>query len=141
MSDSRSKNRPSITLDGVVESGQGAAKEFITLPGYARQFRERLGYEPYPGTLNLAVDGDRFATALQEAEGIRIDAWSDGDDEFGGASCVPVTVGTDERSSARCHLIVPDRSRYEAVAEIMAPNRLRDVLDVSDGDPVSVEFE
>ena len=40
-----------VTLEGSVTGGMGEGRHYISLPGYMTQFRDRLGYEPFPGTL------------------------------------------------------------------------------------------
>lgn len=140
MTDVISKDQSSERLHGILERGEGTAREFITLQGYAEQFRDRLGYDPYPGTLNVAVDGDHFQATLDCAEPVSIDAWSDGETEFGAVSCYPATVEASSTTFTQCHVIVPDRSDHEDVAEVLAPVRLRDELDVVDGDIVTISI-
>jgi riboflavin kinase len=36
-----------LVLPGKVRSGVGEACDFITMPGYMKQFAERLGYKPF----------------------------------------------------------------------------------------------
>ena len=42
---------PSITLEGVLFSGLGEGAYYVTKEGYRKQFMEKLGFDPYPGTL------------------------------------------------------------------------------------------
>lgn len=48
-----------ITLEGRVVSGMGEGAYYMSLEGYRKQFREKLGYEPFPGTLNIKLS-DQF---------------------------------------------------------------------------------
>lgn len=45
-----------IEYSGSVSTGMGDGQWFVSLDGYAKQFRERLGYELFPGTLNVELN-------------------------------------------------------------------------------------
>ncbi|MFP4188742.1 MAG: DUF120 domain-containing protein, partial [Halobacteriales archaeon] len=66
-----------VELVGEVVSGMGEGKYYISLDGYVEQFVERLGYEPFAGTLNLSLDDEstRRRSALENTDGIPIDEW------------------------------------------------------------------
>ncbi|MHB8352742.1 MAG: DUF120 domain-containing protein, partial [Thermoplasmata archaeon] len=40
-----------LAFSGIVVSGLGEGRYYLSRPGYLVQFAERLGYTPYPGTL------------------------------------------------------------------------------------------
>jgi riboflavin kinase len=46
---------PQITFQGTVFSGNGEGRKFIGLPWVKRQIREKLGFTPYAGTLNIRL--------------------------------------------------------------------------------------
>lgn len=126
-----------VELVGEVVSGMGEGKYYISLDGYVEQFVERLGYEPFPGTLNLSLDDEstRRRAALENAEGIPIDEWENEDRTFGAATCYEASVeGTD------AHVIRPHRSHYpDDTLEVIAPVKIRDELGLDYGDEVNVE--
>jgi riboflavin kinase len=127
-----------VSFSGKVASGLGEGRYYLSQPGYVVQFSERLGYSPYPGTLNVRVDGD----ALRKVElvaawtGVRIDGFQASGRTFGGATCFPARM-----NGHPCHLIHPDRTHYKDVVEFVAAARLRDSLPVKDDDPVQVDIE
>lgn len=129
-----------VQLTGDVTSGTGKAREFLTLTGYTDQFDERLGYVPYPGTLNLTLTG-HFGSrrTLNPNDGIPIDSWKRNGRTFGSAvcySCVLTRAGT---AYTEGHVLVPDRTDHDdGTLEIVAPDRLRDALAVDDGDELTV---
>jgi len=43
-------------MRGKISSGLGQAQYFLTREGYSRQFQERLGFVPFPGTLNVLLE-------------------------------------------------------------------------------------
>jgi riboflavin kinase, archaea type len=127
-----------LRFTGQVASGLGEGRYYLSQPGYIVQFQERLGYTPYPGTLNIRVDPKELLRidGLRHWEGIRIDGFQASGRTFGGATCYGGRI-----NGRPCHLIRPDRSHYQDVVELIAPECLRESLAVHDGDTVTVEVE
>ena len=133
-----------VELAGSVTGGMGEGRHYITLPGYAEQFVERLGYEPFPGTLNVALTNEsiRSRAALAGIEPVAIDGWEDDDRTYGPAVCYPATVAAGERTYEPAHVIAPERTHHdEDQLEVIAPDRLREELGLDDGDHVTVRIE
>jgi riboflavin kinase len=133
-----------VTLEGNVTGGMGEGKHYISLSGYMEQFRERLGYEPYPGTLNidLTADSVRVRAGIRSLDAVPIDAWEDDERTFGSATCYAARLTADGESYEGAHIIVPDRTHHdETQLEVIAPDRLRDALDLDDGERVVVTVE
>lgn len=128
------ENSHRIRMKGRVTTGLGEGQYYISLDGYRKQFVDRLGFEPYPGTLNLQLKepfGHPNATA------ITIEGFKDASRTFGGGKCYPVSV-----DGVRAAIIRPDRSSYPLnLVEIIAPVNLRKTLDLKDGDEVEVILE
>ncbi len=130
-----------VTMRGTITSGMGEGRHYITLPGYMRQFPPKLGYEPFAGTLNLELDPEsvRERARLRGSEPIVIDGWEDDDRTYGPAYCYPARVSTDDETYEPAHVITPERTHHdEDQLEVIAPDKLRDVLALSDGDEVSI---
>ena len=133
-----------VELVGAVTSGMGEGRHYISLPGYAEQFVSRLGYEPFPGTLNVELDEEsvRRRAALAAVDPVPIDAWEDDERTYGPASCYPATVSAGGASHEAAHAIVPERTHHdESQLEVIAPVKLRDELDLEDGDVLTVAVE
>jgi len=133
-----------VDLEGTVTSGMGEGRHYISLSGYMEQFRERLGYEPFPGTLNVDLDEEsvRARAAVSSLSGVPIDGWEDDDRTFGPATCYAATVGDDGAVAEETHIIVPERTHHdETQLEIIAPVKLREELGLDDGTVVSVRVE
>jgi len=135
-----------LTLSGRVTTGMGEGKHYISLSGYERQFESKLGYVPFPGTLNLELDEGsvRARGELTAQAAVRIDSWEDGDRTFGAATCYPGRMTDDDDSDEYepVHVIVPDRTHHdEGNIEVIAPEKLREELDLEDGDTVSVHLQ
>ena len=129
-----------VELVGTVTSGMGEGRHYITLSGYMAQFQEKLGYEPYAGTLNLDLTeaSVRDRARLSGAEPIVIDGWEDDERTYGPAYCYPATLeNVDGTGYETAHVITPERTHHgEDQLEVIAPDRLRDELGLDDGDEV-----
>jgi riboflavin kinase len=130
---------PSITLEGTVFTGLGEGAYYITKEHYRKQFLEKLGFEPYPGTLNLRLTGDYDVKTRAELEAypaVEIAGFSNGERTFGVVRCYPVTI--DNRIKGA--LILALRTHYDvSVLEIIAPVCLRKHLNLKDGNKVKIE--
>ncbi|MDZ7746746.1 MAG: DUF120 domain-containing protein [Halobacteriales archaeon] len=132
---------PTVAFDGYVTSGMGEGRHYISLPGYMEQFEEKLGYEPFLGTLNVELDEESVAarSRMDSFEPVRIDGWEDDDRTYGPAFCWPATVETDDETFEPAHVIAPERTHHDAdKLEIIAPVRLRDALSLTDDQEVTV---
>jgi riboflavin kinase, archaea type len=127
-----------IVLAGTVASGLGEGRYYLSQPGYVVQFTERLGYAPFPGTLNVRIGGNdlRRIEVVAGWRGTRIDGFQASGRTFGGATCFAARL-----NGKGCHLIRPDRSHYQDVVEFIARENLRELLGVQDGAPVEVVVE
>ncbi|WP_227375043.1 CTP-dependent riboflavin kinase [Haladaptatus halobius] len=139
------ENLSGVDLSGTVTGGMGEGRHYISLSGYMEQFVERLGYEPFPGTLNveLSTESVRARSAMDALDPVPIDGWEDGDRTYGPAVCYPATVETtDGESYEQAHVIAPERTHHdEGQLELIAPEKLRDELGLADDDHVTVHVE
>ena len=86
---------PSITLEGVLFSGLGEGAYYVTKEGYRKQFIEKLGFDPYPGTLNIKVITEYDLKALSELEtypAIELEGFVDESRTFGSVKCYPAMI-------------------------------------------------
>lgn len=125
-----------IRIQGRLEHGLGEGYYYMSQEGYRAQFRRKLGFDPFPGTLNLKLEGPELAKieVLQEAGGVPIEGFTDGGRTFGGAKCFPATL-----QEVPCAAILPIRSHYQDVLEIISKEKLRDRLGLKDGEIVEVD--
>ena len=131
-----------VTLRGTVTGGMGEGKHYISLSGYKSQFTDRLGYEPYPGTLNVDLDeaSVRSRARLEALDAVPIDGWADEERTFGPATCYPVTLHATGGTYEGAHIIAPERTHHdESQLEVIAPDRLRGELGLDDGESVRLE--
>lgn len=122
-------------LTGTVAPGEGEGAYYMSQDFYQRGFEELVGFSPFPGTLNLEVEGSDLDTlrALRNREALEIPQVKTPERTFGGVTVYPAEV--EDRQAA---IIFPHRTRHERVLEVIAPDKLRDELDLSDGDELTV---
>lgn len=133
-----------VALAGIVSSGMGEGRHYISLPGYMRQFVEKLGYEPFAGTLNLDLvdESVRKRARMSSFEPITIEGWEDDERTYGPAYCYPASVVGGDGEYQPAHVITPERTHHGTdQLEVIAPEKLRDVLDLADGDEVTVHVD
>lgn len=122
-------------LNGRVVTGLGEGQYYISLEGYRKQFIEKLGFDPYPGTLNIKLDTSSIEVRKKINEDIRIQGFSDQNRTFGNGLCFRIRISDIEGA-----VITPERTHYpDDIIEIIAPVNLRDRLNLKDGDNVNVE--
>lgn len=133
-----------VSLSGAVTSGMGEGRHYISLTGYMEQFRDRLGYEPFAGTLNIDLDEESIdrRARMDTLDPIRIDGWEDDERTYGPAFCWPASVEADGNEYADAHVIAPERTHHGAdQLEVIAPDKLREELDLEDDDDITVYVE
>ena len=133
-----------VRLLGTVTSGMGEGRHYISLPGYMEQFRERLGYEPFAGTLNVELEDESVRTRGEMASlsSVPIDGWEDEERTFGPATCYEAAVEANGESYEGAHIIVPERTHHdESQLELIAAEKLRDALSLDDGDELVIRVE
>jgi riboflavin kinase, archaea type len=130
---------PSVTLEGVVFTGLGEGAYYTSKEHYRTQFVDKLGFNPYPGTLNLRLATEYDTKARSEIEGypaIEISGFSGEDRTFGAIKCYPVMI----ENKVKGALLSATRTHYDAsVLEIVAPVCLRKHLNLKDGSKVKIE--
>jgi riboflavin kinase len=130
---------PSVTLEGTVFTGLGEGAYYISKEHYRKQFIEKLGFDPYPGTLNLKLTTDydlKTHTELEAYPAIEIQGFKNEDRTFGLVKCYPATIGNKVKGA----LISALRGHYDSsVVEVIAPVCLRKHLNLKDGYKVKVE--
>lgn len=122
-------------LSGKIITGLGEGQYYIALDGYRTQFIEKLGFDPYPGTLNVRLDASSIDIRKKIAQSIRISGFTDQNRTFGKGSCFRVRISDIEGA-----VITPERTHYpEDIIEIIAPVNLREHLELKDGTNINVE--
>jgi riboflavin kinase, archaea type len=130
---------PSITLEGIVFTGLGEGAYYISKEFYRKQFIEKLGFDPYPGTLNIKLTTDYDIDSRKELDAypaIEVEGFKNSDRTFGVVKCYPVMI----ENKVKGAVILALRSHYDvSVLEIIAPVCLRKHLNLKDGQKLKAE--
>jgi riboflavin kinase len=131
---------PYIELEGSPVSGVGEGAYYMSLDGYTRQFQERIHYVPFPGTLNVMLDGRAHiesAAQLDALEGVMIDGFGDGRRTYGWVKCFRATVN----GKIPCHIIRLERTHHErTIIEIISRENIRMSAGLKDGSRVTIRI-
>ena len=130
-----SKNR---SLTGKIVSGIKQGAFFTQLDWVQEQCLEKLGFKPFPGTLNLELANENMAVieAMQAQEGIEL---VPPDSTFCSGFVFPVTV--EGISGAIVAPAADVRVHAKNIIEIISPIGLKDALAVEDGDWVTLTID
>ena len=130
------KDHLDLELYGEVITGLGEGQYYIAKDGYMSQFRDKLDFNPFPGTLNVRLNDEsaQIRDNMDFMEPLIINGFNDGERSFGGGKCYPIEI-----EGIKSAIIIPDRTHYPAdLLEIIAPVKLREALKLNDGNEVKI---
>lgn len=125
-----------ITIHGVITEGMGEGGYYICQQKYMDQFENKLGFTPFEGTLNITVDKSDVGKldVIRGTAGIFIEGFSDNGRSFGNVIAYKAKI-----RNIDCAIVVPERSHYMDVIEIVCHYHLRRTLSIGNGDRVDVK--
>ncbi|AGI47167.1 Transcriptional regulator of a riboflavin/FAD biosynthetic operon [Thermoplasmatales archaeon BRNA1] len=126
-----------MTVRGAVMDGMGEGGYYICQKGYMDQFESKLGFKPFFGTLNVGVDKEDIGKldVVKSTAGILIAGFTDEGRSFGDVIAYKAKI-----RNVECAVVVPARSHYMDVIEIICPYHLRRTLSLNTGDRVDVRI-
>jgi riboflavin kinase len=127
-----------ITITGKIVSGVKKGAFFTQLDWVQEQCQKKLGFKPFPGTLNIEIAEETIpiVEALQQGDGIELVPPDAG---FCSGHVYPVSV-----MGVAGAIVAPAkevRTHGPNIIEIMAPISLKEALDVKDGDEIMLTFQ
>jgi riboflavin kinase len=132
-----------IHFNGILVSGMGEGKYYMSLEGYRKQFEKKIGYIPYPGTLNIKIIDSLSLENREKIECFRcqfIDGFSDSERTYGWVKCYPTTLNGNE--NIQSDLLILERTHHDKnMLEIIAPVNIKQVLHLKNGDNVKVTLQ
>ena len=124
-----------MKLNGEVTTGLGKAAFFLSQDFYVNNFIKNCGFKPFPGTLNVIVP-DEYLSHINEVKDICENIIKP-DEGFGAGKYIKAILN-DEITGA---IVFPAKTEHtENYLEFIAQDKLRDKLNLKDGDTVSIEF-
>jgi riboflavin kinase, archaea type len=132
-------------VKGVIFSDLGRAASFMAFEWVQRALKERLGFVPYPATLNLRPNGSEdlrtWETVRKSKRGIALTAENEA---FCSARLFPIEIlrtmhGRTETAPGA--VLLPEVDGYpQDKIEVIAPVHLKNEFGVRDGDELTLEF-
>jgi riboflavin kinase len=131
------KRSKEIIIHGKVVDGLKDGKYYLSQKEYIKSIRDKLGFEPYPGTLNLRLNDESIKERLNRMNGIRIEGFEKDGRIFGPIKCFKCKIKNIDAS-----VIIPERSHYGSeILELISPFELRKKLKLKNGEEVVVHVE
>lgn len=122
------------TYTGIICKGLGKGAFFI--PKYQEKIKEKLGWSPYPGTLNITLDAEQKKLYTKEKEAIvkqkkyYIPAFQ----QFGAVTLFPIIIIGLERAA----IIIPEKTTHEHhIVEIISDKNICNALKKKEGDTIT----
>jgi riboflavin kinase len=124
-----------ITVKGTLITGLGTGKLFMEKEGYKKAFQKSLNYTPWPGTFNLKLN----SPVPKEITYKTIKGFKEGNKIFGNIKYHKCTI---KNKNLIAHIIIPQKTEHNKnIIEIISPKHLRKVLNVMDGDNITVYIQ
>ena len=135
-----SKSPNSLSIVGTITSGMGEGAYYMSMKGYTKQFKSKLGYIPYPGTLNVQLKEKKFSEAISQLsnyEGVKINSFSDGKRTFGWVKCFKAKIN----NKIDCELILLERTHHDTtIVEFIAKTNIRKSLKIGNKSNVKIKI-
>jgi riboflavin kinase, archaea type len=131
-----------INFNGVLVSGMGEGKYYMSLEGYRKQFLRRIGYIPFPGTLNIKLIDSLSLENRAKIDSFRyqlIDGFHDSERTYGWVKCYPVIINGNK--NIRLDLLILERTHHDKnMLEIISPINIKKVLRLKNGNNVKISM-
>jgi riboflavin kinase, archaea type len=129
-----------VELKGTLVSGMGEGAYYMSLKGYTRQFKSKLGYIPFPGTLNVRLDKKIYQETIKQFEnidGTTITSFSDGKRTYGWVKCFHAKLN----KSINCELIILERTHHDnSIIELISKVCIRKSGNLKNGSQVTINI-
>ena len=134
------KSSNSLSISGTITSGMGEGAYYMSMKGYTKQFKSKLGYIPYPGTLNVQLKEKKFSEAISQLsnyDGTKINPFSDGKRTFGWVKCFKSKIN----NKIDCELILLERTHHDTtIVEFIAKTNIRKSLKIGNKSNIKIKI-
>jgi riboflavin kinase len=143
-----------ILIVGEVTEGMGEGGYYVRIKEYYVQFKEKLGFSPYYGTLNIQLSDlnkELLDENLKTRNPIRIIGFEKEEEKegervkrtFGAVDCYKCIISRldDQDNKLNAAILKIKRTHHKKnIVEILAAPFLRNSLNLHDGDRIRIEF-
>jgi riboflavin kinase len=126
-----------LEFKGTISSGMGEGAYYMSMKGYTKQFKTKLGYVPFPGTLNVKLKDKESVEAKRSLDAyptIMVDGFSDGKRTYGWVKCYPAKI-----NNVNAALILLERTHHDdSIIELISAENIKKVTKLSTGSKVTI---
>ena len=122
-------------IEGIITSGLGEGKYYLSQKEYIKEFKDKLGFTPYQGTLNVKLHPDNIEKiyVLKSCMGVTIKGFKDKNRTFGEVTAFFCLINDLDGA-----VVLPKRTHYKDIIEIVSKHNLRKKFTLKDGDTVKL---
>ncbi|NWF96103.1 MAG: CTP-dependent riboflavin kinase [Candidatus Thorarchaeota archaeon] len=125
-----------IVIEGTVVTGLGEGAYYVEV--YAERFREKLGFAPFPGTLNVKVRNDeslKAVTMMKHTPPLVVRGFMHDGRTFGDVICYRVRIN----GSTDGAVVIAQRTHHSPeILEVISPVNLRKSLGLNEHSEVTL---
>ncbi|MEJ2250245.1 MAG: CTP-dependent riboflavin kinase [Candidatus Lokiarchaeota archaeon] len=135
-----------LMIVGEVTEGMHEGGYYVSIKGYYDQFKDKLGFEPYKGTLNLKLSDTDLSILKEQMNHIKpiiIEGFKDQNREYGPVSCYDVYISlleNREKKRKAAILNIKRTHHKENIIEILAKPYLREYFNLKNGDKLVIKL-
>ncbi len=149
-----------VIFKGKIVTGMGEGSYYMSKKGYKDQFREKLGYEPFPGTLNVKLEEQIYKDTKREITSypsIYIHGFKDENRTFGWVKCYPTILIPEnkenykvwknnkenyEKMEIESSILLLERTHHNnSLVEVISPVCIKETASLKNGDIVTIELK
>ena len=124
-----------IILKGTIIKGLGEGAYFMSMGHYKKEIKKNLGFDAYPGTLNIRIKKSQ-CDLIKKIKPIKIIGYKKDGKTFGGASCWRAKI-----KGISGAIIIPDINKHKKdIIEFIAAVHVKSKLKVRNGCKISIEL-
>ncbi|WP_274379011.1 CTP-dependent riboflavin kinase [Saccharolobus islandicus] len=129
----------SLEIKGNIVSGLGEGKIFLSMDYYKNHINKVMGFDPYPGTLNIIIY-DKLSLEnrllLDSSPSLIVPEYKQKDRVLGAVRLYPASIN----KLTPAAVVIPLRTIHpKSVIEVISPFHLREKLNLKDGNEVTIE--
>lgn len=125
-----------MEIKGIVTSGQGKGAYFMSQPVYKIQFKEKLNFTPFPGTLNIKI-GEREIESIHNVPQEKL-INIEGKENFGDVLVLKAVLNEKIKGA----IVFPKRTTHgENILEFITSVNLKKSSGIKDGDKVKLNLK
>jgi riboflavin kinase len=129
-----------VELKGTLVSGMGEGAYYMSLKGYTKQFKSKINYIPFPGTLNVKLHEKEYIEAAQQfrsLDGVTIKGFCDSKRTYGWVKCFKAKLN----NSIDCELIILERTHHDnSIIELISKTNIRKTAKLRDNSKLTIRI-